>query len=190
MVPFRALGPEGVQQEAPCSWSSLVRPPRELFRQVGSVPSEALELFYFIKAAQLLGTGPQPSPPNKPLECNPARKAQRRPSARRAPVTGIVQPPAQRTPHLCAQWTRQPLAVFCLHSPVMTLPSPGRGDSLLGRCLVACGAQIAEVFLGLSLLFPFFIPSSPEPRSPLILVSASDCSAPFSPALLLPSWGS
>ena len=40
-VPFGALGPEGVQQEAPCSQSSLVRPPRELFRQVGSVPSEA-----------------------------------------------------------------------------------------------------------------------------------------------------
>lgn len=75
-MPFGALGPKGVQQEAACSRSSLVRPPPELFRQMGSVPSEALQLFCFIKAAQLLGTGPQPSPPDKPLECNPARKAQ------------------------------------------------------------------------------------------------------------------
>ena len=66
---------------------------------------------------------------------------------------------------------------------------PGQRGSLLGRGLFACGAQIAEVFLGLSLLFPFFIPSSPEPRSTLILVSASDRSAPLLPCPPHPKLG-
>lgn len=66
---------------------------------------------------------------------------------------------------------------------------PGQRGTLLGRGLVACGAQIAEVFLGLSLLFPFFIPSSPEPRSTLILVSASDRSVPLLPCPPRPKLG-
>lgn len=40
--------------------------PRELFGQVGSVPSGALWLLCFTKAARLLGPGPQHSTPQAP----------------------------------------------------------------------------------------------------------------------------
>lgn len=105
-------------------------------------------------------------------------------------MTGTLQLRAQRTPHLCAQWTRP--------APRRLLPSLPSHDSALPRprgqsaaqAQWGCGAQTAEVFLELCLVFPFFIPPAPEPRSPLILVSVSGSSAPLSPALLLSNWGS
>lgn len=61
--------------------------------------------------------------------------------------------------------------VFCLHSPVMTLPSPGRGDSLLRRRSGAVGPRLPRSFWSSVSFSPFsfLLPQNPGLPSFLFL---------------------